>query len=947
MDGLVLLRSSLGVVRDWEVWFRKELKGLVRDKVVTVRAVGVGLREFREVNSRAKVQSPKIRNNNPVEPKNHTHKPGRQNGIGQRFSLNKSSAVHEKPHTPRSYLRWKPTGRIFKTVSLRWIPTGKVFIDSTTKVDSEPPNGSNDDITNPYECNQTLYVSAGTSNSSAGTSVNPLKERLGLTLKLKEENCASEVLVSCHRFVSESKPEAHQRRLSGIAYRRFLYFVKEEVSDSSKKLKTWELKAFQNARTRVNILGVPDKSKVVFRAQSKETENPSRGHRFHLLKPVSPPLSRFLHYYFHYLNLSIYSEAVLFLNGHVTDPRANNFRTRPSLMTLDSSVQESCKNSNPVAIVASRAVDPVGSPSSTTIDQDEQSTSTSPTNQLNSSISHSSRTHASIVAHDTIEFRTVLHDNARSDQIRSDLTPNRQETSVDNISSDLVSNKQKASDYDISGPVPPRKNVVSLADKTDSSQKEMEFLFNHLFEEYFSWNFYSIISLKKYSLSIKCPYHPLEQVIDNPTNPVQTRQQLVTDPEMCMFALIVSTEEPKNSKEAMADSAWIESCWMNFNLFDRHKSGNHRKTIWQADGLKLISGYGYCFREEGTDFEESFAPVARLVAVRIFVAYAAHKSFPIYQMELNGFINVHLKEGGLFCSALKAFLKQFSSVEHAEGIDTRKKQLTSGGTRQFPSSSTERELLSFRGLSLTLVFHKFYHHFMLRRNLEMRDLIDFGVAVSELIEYFKRFGRQDFKFLNATVGNFDPQTCMVSLQYQSLRSKCFILNTKDYLTKFDPKSYEGVFLGYSQNSKAYIILNKQTMKVEESLNVTFDETPPPPKTSPLEDDELVEEEAIEQTALAISTTEAEYVSAEKACQQALWMKQALIDYGVRLDDIPIMCDNKGAINLSKNPVQHSRTKHIEICHHFLRDNVQKGNISIEKVSSEDNIADILTKPRQT
>ncbi|GJW37629.1 hypothetical protein Tco_0060549 [Tanacetum coccineum] len=135
------------------------------------------------------------------------------------------------------------------------------------------------------------------------------------------------------------------------------------------------------------------------------------------------------------------------------------------------------------------------------------------------------------------------------------------------------------------------------------------------------------------------------------------------------------------------------------------------------------------------------------------------------------------------------------------------------------------------------------------------------------------------------------------------------------------------------------------MKVEESLNVTFDETPPPPKTSPLEDDELVEEEAIEkQTALAISTTEAEYVSAGKAYQQALWMKQALIDYGVRLDDIPIMCDNKGAIDLSKNPVQHSRTKHIEISPILPCDNVQKGNISIEKVSSEDNIADILTKP---
>nr|GEU78231.1 copia protein [Tanacetum cinerariifolium] len=99
-----------------------------------------------------------------------------------------------------------------------------------------------------------------------------------------------------------------------------------------------------------------------------------------------------------------------------------------------------------------------------------------------------------------------------------------------------------------------------------------------------------------------------------------------------------------------------------------------------------------------------------------------------------------------------------------------------------------------------------------------------------------------------------------------------------------------------------------------------------------------------QTALAISTTEAEYVSAGKACQQALWMKQALIDYHVRLDDIPIMCGNKCAIDLSKNPVQHSRTKHIKIRHHFLRDNVQKGHISIKKVPSADNIADILTKP---
>ncbi|GKC18535.1 hypothetical protein Tco_1020685 [Tanacetum coccineum] len=140
---------------------------------------------------------------------------------------------------------------------------------------------------------------------------------------------------------------------------------------------------------------------------------------------------------------------------------------------------------DPVAIVASRAVDPVGSPSSTTIDQDEQSTSTSPTNQeIQSQVTHQGPV-PQFMAPDQSSSGPVLHEMT-SDQIRLDLTPNRQETYVDNISSDLVSNKQKASDYDISGPVPPRKNVVSLADKTDSSQKEIKFLFNHFFEEYFS-----------------------------------------------------------------------------------------------------------------------------------------------------------------------------------------------------------------------------------------------------------------------------------------------------------------------------------------------------------------------------------------------------------------------------------------------------------------------------
>ncbi|GJW76555.1 retrovirus-related pol polyprotein from transposon TNT 1-94 [Tanacetum coccineum] len=86
-----------------------------------------------------------------------------------------------------------------------------------------------------------------------------------------------------------------------------------------------------------------------------------------------------------------------------------------------------------------------------------------------------------------------------------------------------------------------------------------------------------------------------------------------------------------------------------------------------------------------------------------------------------------------------------------------------------------------------------------------------------------------------------------SLEYfKVFGSKCFILNTKDHLTNFDPKSYECVFLRYSQNSKAYVVLNKHPMKVEESLNVSFDESPPLTKLSPLVDDDVGEEEALEE-----------------------------------------------------------------------------------------------------
>ncbi|GJS98868.1 putative ribonuclease H-like domain-containing protein [Tanacetum coccineum] len=133
--------------------------------------------------------------------------------------------------------------------------------------------------------------------------------------------------------------------------------------------------------------------------------------------------------------------------------------------------------------------------------------------------------------------------------------------------------------------------------------------------------------------------HPIEQVIGDPSKPIMVRQILHTNAEMCMFALIVSTTEPKNIKESMLDHSWIESMQDELNQF---KCLDVWKLVERPNKSHLVANYG---QEEGIDFEESFAPVARLKAVRIFMLYATHKNFPIYQMDVKTtFLNSPLKE---------------------------------------------------------------------------------------------------------------------------------------------------------------------------------------------------------------------------------------------------------------------------------------------------------------
>ena len=99
-----------------------------------------------------------------------------------------------------------------------------------------------------------------------------------------------------------------------------------------------------------------------------------------------------------------------------------------------------------------------------------------------------------------------------------------------------------------------------------------------------------------------------------------------------------------------------------------------------------------------------------------------------------------------------------------------------------------------------------------------------------------------------------------------------------------------------------------------------------------------------QNSITLSTAEAEYITTSGCCIQLLWMQKLLNDYGICQKHLTIYYDNTSAINISKNSVQHSQTKHIEIRHHFIRELVEDGTLTLEFIHTNDQKADLFTKP---
>ena len=107
---------------------------------------------------------------------------------------------------------------------------------------------------------------------------------------------------------------------------------------------------------------------------------------------------------------------------------------------------------------------------------------------------------------------------------------------------------------------------------------------------------------------------------------------------------------------------------------------------------------------------------------------------------------------------------------------------------------------------------------------------------------------------------------------------------------------------------------------------------------------LITWELTKQAIVATSTVKAEYIALSQAAKEALWIKQLLQEMGIYHPTVLIRMDSKGAMDFAANAQFSKRTKHIDIRHHFIRDHLEKGDISLEWVPTEDMTADILTKP---
>ncbi|GKD83645.1 retrovirus-related pol polyprotein from transposon TNT 1-94 [Tanacetum coccineum] len=307
----------------------------------------------------------------------------------------------------------------------------------------------------------------------------------------------------------------------------------------------------------------------------------------------------------------------------------------------------------------------------------------------------------------------------------------------------------------------------------------------------------------------------------------------------CLYVNFFLEMEPKKLIEALEEEGWNIAMQEELNQFERNK--------------------------ERIDYEETFAPVPRLEAIRIFLAYAAYMGFMVYQMDVkSAFLNGKISEEVL---AKKYDLADCASVKCP--------MLPSNNLGPDESGVSVNETL-FRGMIGSLMYltvskPDIQFSTCLCARYQANPKESYLVAVKRISRYLKG---------NPNLGLWYPKGLGFDLK------------------AYSDSDYAGCNLDRKSTSGGCQILGGK----------------------------LVCWSAKKQSYVEMTLAEAEYVVAAKCCAHVLWIKSQLADYDVLYDKVPLFCDNTSAIAISNNLVLHSRTKYIDIKYHFIRDHILKGDI---------------------
>ncbi|GJV12870.1 retrovirus-related pol polyprotein from transposon TNT 1-94 [Tanacetum coccineum] len=327
--------------------------------------------------------------------------------------------------------------------------------------------------------------------------------------------------------------------------------------------------------------------------------------------------------------------------------------------------------------------------------------------------------------------------------------------------------------------------------------------------------------------------HPIANVIGDPSRSVSTRKQLQTAAIWCYFNSFLTSAELKNFKQAMTEPSWIDAMQEEIHEFERLQVKTDEFGGVLKNKARLVA-QGFR-KEEGIDFKESFAPVARIEAICIFVANAANKNMMIFQMDVKkAFLNGELKEE-VYVSQPEGFVDQ-DNPSHV-----------------------------YKLKRISTVSNKHHVH---------------GLQISQ--------------------------------------------------------SPRGIFL--NQSKYASEIIKKYGLLTSDSIDT--------PMLEKNKLDEDLQETPVDATlyrdmigSLMYLTSKADHVGCQDTRCSTPGSAQFLSD---KL--IPLYCDNKSAIALYCNNVQHSRAKHIDVHYRFIKEQVENGIVKLYFVRTEYQLADIFTKP---